>query len=71
MAREHKGALLILAAVIKSTSGIQMLATKKKFRAEATVDNWILLLELLLQWDAHLCEAVMKKDHVKRLEKNH
>ena len=49
MAKDYRGVLLIMAAVLVSTSGRKMLSTKQKFKKDARKDDWILLGELLLE----------------------
>jgi hypothetical protein len=71
MAKDFRGVLLIMAAVLLSTSGRKMLSTKRKFKKDARKDDWILLVELLLEWEAYLCQPTMKKAHVARLDKKH
>ena len=69
MAKDHRGVLLILAAVLRSSAGRTLLGGKRRFRNEHKKDDWLLLVELLLEWEAYLCQPTMKKKHVKRLEK--
>ena len=69
MAKDYRGVILILAAVIRSSAGRKLLESKKRFRKEHKKDDWLLLVELLLEWEAYLCQPTMKKKHVKRLEK--
>ena len=61
----------MMAAVIRSTTGRQLLSTKRNFRQEHLKDDWQLLVELLLEWEAYLCLPEMKLKHVKRLDKKH
>ena len=46
-----------------------MLKRKKWFRKEWVVKDWVMFLEMLLEWEAYLCEEQMKVAHVKRLDK--
>jgi hypothetical protein len=62
MAKDYRGVLLIMAAVLLSTSGRKMLSTKRKLKKDARKDDWILLVELLLEWGAYLCQPTMKKN---------
>ena len=71
MAKQFRGVLLIMAAVIRSTMGRSLLKTKKRFGKEDGVSDWMLLVELLLEWEAYLCLKDMKKQDVKRLAKKH
>lgn len=67
MAKDYRGVLLIMAAVLVSTKGREMLSTKRKFKKDERKDDWILLVELLLEWEAYLCQPRMKKSQVARL----
>ena len=69
MAKEYKGVILLIAAILRSTLGRKLVGTKKKFRQDHTKDDWLLLVELLLEWEAYLCEPRMLRRHVVRLEK--
>lgn len=71
MAKDYRGVLLIMAAILVSTTGRRMLSTKRKFKKDARKDDWILLVELLLEWEAYLCQPKMQKAHVARLDKKH
>jgi hypothetical protein len=58
MAKEYRGVLLIMLVLVRSTKGSQILTRSRKgrFKANTKKDNWILLLETLLEWDAYLNE---------------
>ncbi len=71
MATEYRGVLLIMLAILRSTSGREQMSKKKSFNTAEIIDDWILLVELLLQWEAYLNEKVMSKVHVARLETKH
>ncbi len=71
MVKEYKGVILLIAAILRSTKGRELVRTKKKFREDHKKDDWLLLVELLLEWEAYLCEPRMLKRHVKKLEKKH
>ena len=71
MARDYRGVLLLMAVVLRSTKGRALLSTKAKFREDYKKDDWLLLVELLLEWEAFLCQPTMKKKHVARLDKKH
>jgi hypothetical protein len=71
MAKEYRGVLLIMAAVLRSTLGRKLLFKRKKFGGQTGLSDWTLLVELLLEWEAYLCESVMSRAHVKRLGKKH
>ena len=43
----------------------------KYFQADSTKDDWILLIEVLLEWEAYLNSERMLTRHVKRLGQKH
>ena len=71
MARDFRGVLLIMAAVLASKKGRELLFQRKKFGKEEGLRDWTLLVELMLEWEAYLGEKVMKREHVVRLQKKH
>lgn len=71
MAKQFRGVLLVMAAVLRSTLGRELLKKRKKFGGDTGLRDWTLLVELLLEWEAFLCQKRMKKAHVKRLAKKH
>ena len=68
MAKEYRGVLLLIAAVLRSTKGRELLCKSKHFAQKAHMDDWLLLVETLLQWEAFLCEPEMDLVHVDQLE---
>ena len=71
MAKQYRGVLLIMAAVLRSSMGRQLLMKKKSFGREQGLSDWTLLVELLLEWEAFLCEKEMKRSDVVRLKEKH
>ena len=71
MAKDFRGVLLIILAILRSTKGRAILQKLKKFKKDSDLDDWILLIELMLEWESYLNEPVMEVKHVKRLEKKH
>ena len=71
MARDFRGVLLIMAAVLRSTQGRELLFQRRKFGREEGLRDWTLLVELMLEWEAYLGERKMRRSHVKRLAKKH
>ena len=69
MAKDCWGVFLIMATILRSTEGRRLLSTKKKFKHDDQMDDWLLLVELLLEWEAHICSPTMKKKDVKRLDR--
>ena len=71
MARDFRGVLLIMAAILRSTKGRMMLMKRRKFGGERGLRDWTLLVELMLEWEAYLGQPKMQQKHVKRLAKKH
>ena len=72
--KEMCGVLLLIATALQSTNGRALLRDKggkKYFGEEWLLDDWHLLVELLLQWEAYLKSDEMKVRHVKRLKRKH
>ena len=67
MAKEYRGVLLVMAAVLRSSAGRSMLKKKKRFLGDNGLYDWTWLTTLMLQWEAYLNEKVMKEADVKRL----
>ncbi|MEM7375605.1 MAG: hypothetical protein AAF587_43840 [Bacteroidota bacterium] len=68
MGTEYRGVLLIMAAVLRSTAGRSFLMKKKRFGKETGLADWTMLVKLLLEWEAYLCEKKMKREHVKKMK---
>lgn len=71
MAKDYRGVLLIILAICRSTKGRKILRKQKAFRETSTLDDWILLVESMLEWESYLNEPRMQVKDVKRLEKKH
>ena len=73
MGKEYRGILLLLAAILVSAAGKEVLnqAWSRRVRDQVLIDDWILLLETLLQWEAYLCSPEMMVSDVKRLGQKH
>ncbi|MCA1806427.1 MAG: hypothetical protein LC687_00975, partial [Actinobacteria bacterium] len=63
-AKEYRGILLVMGAVLVCSRGRDILL--KKF-SQQWVDDWLELVEILLCWEAFLCEEQMTIHHVTRL----
>ena len=61
MARDFRGVLLIMAAILRSTKGRLLLMKRRKFGGERGLRDWTLLVELMLEWEAYLGQSRMKK----------
>jgi hypothetical protein len=71
MAKEYRGILLLMAITLRSTKGRAIARNRRPFKEDSFVDDWIMLLETLLQWESWLRKDVMEKKHVRALmEKN-
>ena len=57
-AKEFWGILLTIAAVCRSSKGRSLLMNARgtKFKTKEVIDDWLLLLELHLQWEAYLSQ---------------
>jgi len=73
MAGEYTGILLVLAAVLRSTEGRELLMDKtgSRFANDSTIPDWIMLVETLLQWQQWLKGDTMLKKHIKAAQKKH
>ncbi len=75
-AKEYRGILLNMAAVLASTHGKELLRGKKitkktnptNFNHRGVLDDWIMLIETLLEWEQWLKSDEMLKKHVRALE---
>jgi hypothetical protein len=70
MAKEYRGILLVMGALLCSATGVAKLRANPNFTDRA-IKDWRLLVEMLLEWEAFLCEPEMTKFHIMRLEKKH
>ena len=78
MGKEYTGILLNLLMLLRTDKGQELLGKiqRKKGQADKTfspikVENWVLLLETLLEWEEWLRSEEMKKFHVLRARKKH
>jgi hypothetical protein len=69
MAKEFRGILLVVACILRSTQGQNLLRTRQNFADPAVYKDWVLLVEMLLEWEAYLNEAEMSVHHIRRLQK--
>ena len=69
MAKEFRGVMLVIAAVLRSSTGNELLTKSKHFEDPAHRKDWLLLVEMLLEWEAFLCQPVMKRSHVLRMKR--
>ena len=72
MGKEFSGVLLLIAAILQTDLGQTLLKKRKaNFGKQWLIDDWALLVETLLQWEAFLKSDEMDRKHVQRLEKKH
>ena len=73
MGKEFSGVLLLIAAILQTTKGDGLLKNKRgaHFKTQGQRDDWALLVETLLCWEAFLKLDEMEMRHVKRLKKKH
>ncbi len=73
MAKEYTGVLLVMAAVLRSSRGHELLSGKTNgvFAEDSVIEDWITLIETLLMWEEWLKSDVMDKKNVRRSEKKH
>ena len=69
--KEYSGVLLIMAAILRSTLGQELLQDKENFKTEQQLADWIMLVETLLEWEAWLKSPKMKRSDVVRAKKKH
>jgi len=78
MAKEYTGVLLIIAAILRSTEGKNLLCGPKAGRKSGKfaqdpglIDDWIMLVETMLMWEEWLKSDEMAKEHVEAAKKKH
>ena len=72
MGKEMSGVLLLMAAILQTEHGQKILKTRRsRFGKQHMIDDWVLLVETLLQWEAYLKLDEMEVKHVRRLKTKH
>ena len=72
MAKEYVGVLLVMLVCLHSTKGQEILQKRKGiFKEMGVTQDWILLVETLLEWGVWLQEPQMDVSLVKRCERKH
>ena len=66
-AKEYRGILLVMAAILRSDIGNELLRTKDSFRTQTQRENWLELVELLLCWEAFLTQDTLPVPLVSKL----
>ena len=70
-AKKYTGIILCLLTAISCKSGQKTLERRPKWREWGIIDDWIMLLETLLQWEAWLCSPKMMKSDVQKARTKH
>ena len=71
-AKEMSGVMLVIAAILQSTQGRAMLSRRRaNFGEQYLIDDWVLLVETMLEWEQFLTLDRMELKHVKKLERKH
>ena len=69
MAKDYRGVLLIMLAMLRSTRGRAILNKYRSFKEGTHLDDWILLVDVMLEWESYLNEPLMQMKHVKRMDR--
>jgi hypothetical protein len=69
MAKEFRGILLVIAAVLRCDKGRELLQTSDNFKDVQRINDWSLLVERVLEWEAFLNESEMDAEHVIKLNR--
>ena len=73
MGKEMSGVILLLAAVLQTAAAQKLLEKGRNspFKDPEAFDDWVMVLELLLQWEAYMKLPEMRVHDVRRLERKH
>ena len=73
MGKEMAGVILLLATALQTAKGKELLGSARGsvFKKAEVLQDWVLLLETMLQWEAFMKQPTMKRKVVVRLEKKH
>ena len=73
MGKEFSGVLLLIAAILQMAKGRELLTAVRKgnFKHFFQVQDWTLLVEMLLEWEEFLKLDRMELKHVNRLGRKH
>jgi hypothetical protein len=71
MAKEYEGVLLLIATILRFTTGSSVLKVRKgkTFSTEDSIKDWITVVEKLLMWVQWLKSDEIPKKLVKRAKK--
>ena len=71
MAKEYTGILLCMLMVLRSEKGKSLVRRMRKFFGEDRLDDWILLIETLLEWEEWMKSPQLLKKHVRAARQKH
>jgi hypothetical protein len=71
MAKEYTGILLCMLIVLRSGKGKGLVQQRRKQFADAKLDDWILLLETMLEWEEWMKSPQLLKKHVRAAHQKH
>ena len=71
MAKEYTGILLCMLLVLRSGKGRKLLGRRKKVFCQKAIDDWVMTLETLLEWEEWLKSDTMLKKHVRAAREKH
>ena len=71
MAKEHTGILLCIAAALQTARGKELVRSRSAFGGENALNDWILLVETLLQWEMWLKSDELPRNEVNYAESKH
>ena len=71
MAKEYTGILLCMLLVLRTAKGAEMLRKRRVIFSQVRLDDWVLLIETLLQWEEWMKSDTMLKKHVRAAQDKH
>jgi hypothetical protein len=71
MAKEYTSVLLIMATILCSTMGCRLLSQNKTHFGPMQLQDWTMLVETLLEWEAWLKSDQMELKHVEAAKQKH
>jgi hypothetical protein len=69
MAKEYRGVLMVMAAILCLSKGIQSLNSRKYLIQTHDINEWLLLFEMILKFESFLCVLEMKVRHVMLMQR--
>ena len=71
MGKKYRGVMLILACILRSTKGRNILKRKRRFGGKNGVKDWSMVVELVMEWEAYLCEPKMRRETLVKMKRKH